>query len=114
MVEIVTSKADDAVMVVTVDKFLAETASRERCDPYDLFSKLLRIENPGLMGTFHGRCSCPLHLPAAVRGKQRKGKDARYASESTNFIVSATTELLRSTRHAPRYRERLLHALTRG
>jgi len=37
MVEIVTSKADDAVMAVTVDKFLAETASRERCYPYDLF-----------------------------------------------------------------------------
>jgi hypothetical protein len=67
---------DDAVMAVTVNKFLAETASK-RCDPYDLFSKLLRIENPGLMGTFHGRCSCPLHLPAAVRGKQHKGKDAR-------------------------------------
>jgi hypothetical protein len=67
MVEIVTSKADDAVMVVTVDKFLAETASRERCDPYDLFTKLLRIENPDLMGTFHRHCSCPLHLPAAVR-----------------------------------------------
>jgi hypothetical protein len=113
MVEIVTSKADDAVMAVTVNKFLAETASK-RCDPYDLFSKLLRIENPGLMGTFHGRCSCPLHLPAAVRGKQHKGKDARYAvfatSESTNFIVSATTELLGSTRHA----QRLSHALTRG
>ena len=84
----------------------------------DLFSKLLRIENPGLMGTFHGRCSCPLHLPAAVRENSTKGRThaTRYfaTSESMNFIVSATTVLLRSTRQAPRYRERLLHALTRG
>jgi hypothetical protein len=31
-----------------------------------------------------------------------------------NFIVSATTESLSSTWRAPRYRGRLLHALTRG
>jgi hypothetical protein len=35
-------------------------------------------------------------------------------SESMNFIVSATTESLSSTWRAPRYRGRLLHALTRG
>jgi hypothetical protein len=78
MVEIVTSKADDAVMAVTVNKFLAETASK-RCDPYDLFSKLLRIENPGLMGTFHGRCSCAASSAGGGAGKtaQREGRTLR-------------------------------------
>ena len=75
MMEIVTSKADDAVMAVTVNKFLPETASK-RCDPYDLFSKLLRIENPGLMGTFHGRCSCAASSAGGGAGKtaQREGR----------------------------------------
>ena len=49
MVEIVTSKADDAVMAVPVDRVLAGTPSRGRYDPHDLFSKLVQIENPALM-----------------------------------------------------------------
>jgi hypothetical protein len=42
-VEIVTSKADDAVMAVTVDKFLAETdPARDAILMIYLFGKLLR------------------------------------------------------------------------
>jgi hypothetical protein len=109
MVEIVTSRADDAVMAITVNKFLPETASK-RCDPYDLFSKLLRIENPGLMGTFHGCCLCPLHLPAAVQENSTKGRThaTRYLPP-TSQRISSYQLLLGSTRHA----QRLLRALTR-
>jgi hypothetical protein len=80
MVEIVTSKADDAVMASQLTSFWQRRhPARDAILMIYLFSKLLRIENPGLMGTFHGHCSCPLHLPATVRGKtaQREGRTLR-------------------------------------
>ena len=95
-------------MAVTVNKFLPETHSGDAI--YDLFSKLLRIENPGLMGTFHGRCLCPLHLPTTVPENSAKGRThaTRYLPP-TSQRISSYQLLLGSMRHA----QRLLHALTR-